>query len=256
MVLLTNLQMQAPYTGTSTRHKGKSFRQAFIDEMQILSNSAAFNAASTKQKASALFSAKSTEKWDIAIILAATASDVDSDDNTVLRAVINKLPQVVQAYYNITGQKLNAVVCKSSWQKASQYPSANGAKSPTLVAKLRAYNASIQKIVNKIGIQYPGQDNSIMQQWYSVVTPTPTCSATEIDNILIELITSQATPSKLQTTNLPNLDNIPQILKILTHYLNFQTTVIKLQTQPPIYTLFGHLALIVLILNSSTYPHL
>lgn len=86
MVLLTNLQMQAPYTGASTQHKGKSFRQAFIDEMQqILSDSTTFNVASTKQKATAVYSNKLGQKWDIAIILAATVRDYDIDDNVILR---------------------------------------------------------------------------------------------------------------------------------------------------------------------------
>lgn len=113
----------------------------------------------------------------------------------------------MQAYYNITGQKLNAVVCKSSWQKKSQYASTNESTSPALVARFAEYNASIQKIVNKIGIQYPDQNNSIMQQWHSVVAQT--CSATEINNILIALMTLESTPAQLQTITPPTIDSSP-----------------------------------------------
>lgn len=140
MVLLTNLQMQAPYTGASTQHKDKSFRQAFIDEMQTLLDSTTFNAASTKKEMSSLYSGRMVERWYIAIILADTVRDDDIDDNIVFREIINKLPQAVQAYYNITGQKLNAVVTKSSWKKPP-----------------RRDRSSITEIVNRIGIQYPDQ---------------------------------------------------------------------------------------------------
>jgi hypothetical protein len=52
-----------------------------------------------------------------------------------------------------------------------------------------------------------------MQQWHSVITPT--CRATEIDNILIALIALKATTSQLKTTNLPNLDKVPTDIKDL-----------------------------------------
>lgn len=48
-----------------------------------------------------------------------------------------------------------------------------------------------------------------MQQWHSVVPPASTCSATEINNILIALMTLESTPAQLQTITPPTIDSSP-----------------------------------------------
>lgn len=59
------------------------------------------------------------KKWDIAIILNNNGGEMNEaeGDSPKLIALINKLSQAIQAYFDITGEKLNVVVVTSRWLK-------------------------------------------------------------------------------------------------------------------------------------------